>query len=165
MNTGIANESQVRKEDLEYPEKPEEFLYTVRRKLASLLLNDLHGEPVRAVDKSLSFGGWIRSVRNQTHLTESDLAAALDVSEEWIEAISSDDFLPWTINKTQMGGLLCLFRLHLDALEQFARNSRVADSHQAGSPRIAEISEPELSSWLNELRAELIGRGATDLVT
>lgn len=104
----------------------------------------------------MTLGAWIQTVRNETHLTKKDLAAALDTSEEFIEQLSSDQLRPWTIRPVLMASILCLFRLHFDGLTTLALNSsmRVAGSKDS----------PELLAWLTEVSSELTKRGCADLL-
>jgi DNA-binding XRE family transcriptional regulator len=155
MSSSPVKDAQIRTGDAEYLQNPEEFRYRVRKKLAAILLSDLHKTPARKIGSTVTLGAWITEVRAQTNLTDTDLAAALDVSEEWINQIGLDAYAPWTIDYRQMADVLCLFRLHLDALEQLALNFRKPD---AGT-----IDPAVLSSWLDSVRSELTRRGSTDL--
>jgi DNA-binding XRE family transcriptional regulator len=156
MSSSPAKDAQIKTGDVEYLQNPEEFRYRVRKKLAAILLNDLHKTPVRRIGSSLTLGAWITEVRAKTNLTDTDLAAALDVSEEWINQIGLDAYLPWTIDYRQMADLLCLFRLHLDALEQLALNSCKRDA--------GNLDRTVLPSWLDSVRSELTLRGSPDLI-
>jgi transcriptional regulator with XRE-family HTH domain len=149
-------------EDLEYPETLEEFASQVRKKLAKLLLDDLHTQPVRDVGAAGGFGSWITSIRKQAHLTERDIAVALDLPEEGIRQICSDEFLPWASTPSRMADLMILFRLHLDAITklQKSRDSQGVNVEIASTG----ISESTVPAWLCELREELLARHSEDLI-
>lgn len=155
-NTSAENEV------LEYPENPEQFALQVRKKLAALLLNRLHAQPVRDLGAVVSLGSWIASTREQAHITERDLAMALDLTEESIPQICSDQFLPWTMTPSRMADLMILFRLHFDAITKFL-NSGGAERSNTETTSNA-ISTSKVKPWLSDLREELLVRNSEDLI-
>jgi len=161
MKLNISTNAPTENEVLEYPENPEEFALQVRKKLAALLLNRLHAQPVRDLGVGVSFGSWIALTREQAHLTELDLAVGLNLPEASIPQICSDDFRPWTATPSQMADLMVLFRLHLDAVTAFV------NSHQARGSN-TEITSgstaSQVGTWLRELREELLARTSEDLI-
>jgi DNA-binding XRE family transcriptional regulator len=157
MSSSTVNDAQIKPGPVECLEDSQEFRYKVRKKLATILLNNLHKKPVREIDSALTLGAWITEVRAKTNLTDTDLAAALDASEEWINQIGLDAYLPWTIDYRQMADVLCLFRLHLGALEQLALNFCKRDA--------VNVDPTVLSAWLDSVRSELIRRGSPDLTS
>lgn len=159
MTAQVADNLPAGKQEPEYPPESHSSLYRIRRKLAGILLNRLHPRPVREVSNELTLGGWIQAVRNETHLTEKDLAAALNTSTEFIEQLSSNEFLPWSMPPILTADVLCLFRLHIHALTKLAYSSSVCRDVGRGADQPAE-----LMSWLAEVNSELTKRGSLELL-
>jgi hypothetical protein len=165
MATEIGKQVKVYDRPGEAREDDVAFAIRVRRKLAASLLKDLHQEPVRSITPGTVFGEWLRSIQVKTHLTKKDLAAALDTSPEAIVDMRADEFLPWTIPARQMTEVLCLFRLHLEGLNEFVVNSLQRSRNGRGDRLPSSSIVPlEISGWLSEVRAELTSRNQPELL-
>ena len=106
----------------------------VRRLFVRRLLLSLHPVPVRHVELPWSFGRWIEAIRNIVGLTCADVAAAIDGEADIVERIERSDILPWQLKTTDVADLICLFRIHISAVEQlFLKSEAVFIGHQTAA--------------------------------
>jgi hypothetical protein len=104
----------------------------VRRLFVHKLLSQLHPVPVRHVDSRWSFGRWLEAIRLSVGLTRGDIAAAITDDVRFIERVEQTDVAPWQLKASAVADLICLFRLHLSAVEiLFVRSDAVLRGHHA----------------------------------
>jgi hypothetical protein len=103
----------------------------VRRMFVQKLLTQLHPVPVRHVANPWSFGRWIEAIRQSVGLTRSDIALAIHDNTDFVERVERTDIAPWQLNTTSLADLVCLFRIHISAVEVlFARSAAVIHGHR-----------------------------------
>ena len=106
----------------------------IRRLFVQRLLSNLHRVPVRHIERTWSFGRWIEAIRNSVGLTRADVAAAIDGEAGFVERIEHSDILPWQVNTAAVADLICLFRVHISAVEQlFLKSEAVLKGHQTAA--------------------------------
>ena len=106
----------------------------VRRLFVRRLLLSLHPVPVRHVELPWSFGRWIEAIRKSVGLTCADVAAAIDGKADIVERVEKSDILPWQLKTTDLADLICLFRVHISAVEQlFLKSEAVFKGHQTAA--------------------------------
>ena len=106
----------------------------VRRLFVRRLLLSLHPVPVRHVELPWSFGRWIEAIRKSVGLTCADVAAAIDGKADIVERVEKSDILPWQLKTTDVADLICLFRVHISAVEQlFLKSEAVFKGHQTAA--------------------------------
>jgi hypothetical protein len=156
------------------------------------LLETLHPTPVRTVEKMWSFGRWIEAIRKSVGLDRSDVAAAIGSDVDFIDRVERSDVLPWTLKETTIADLVCLFRLHITAVEQLFLTSQAIFPGQQSTNAVARSSaldpgaraesarralDPDLAASSNRsrvaplpvaaienVRSELERRGARELL-
>lgn len=171
------------------PEKTER----VRARFVEKILSSVHCEPVQRVDKRWSFGRWIEATRESVRLTREDVATALHKDFTFVEKVEKGESLPWKCHPSDIADVVCLFRVHMDAVQQLVVNTvAVNQIHGLGSvsarSRSGLISsdrgettkraldmflahhaapatpDTDVSNWLNALRDTLQQRGADYLL-
>jgi len=102
----------------------------IRRVFVRRLLSQLHPEPVRDIERPGSFGRWIEAIRHSVGLTRADVAAAISDDADFVERVERTDVAPWTLKTSAVADLICLFRLHISAVEVlFVRSGAVIRGH------------------------------------
>jgi hypothetical protein len=157
-----------------------------RADFAKRLIASQRPELVRRFGVNTSFGGRIRSVRENLPLTVRMVAAALNWSPHYVESIESDSIPLWQREAKDVAILMDLFEIHIQAVESIlpsdkpkatrANRDRPADigitgrrttwsrditAFEPGGSR-QEFNEP--TGWLAELRKHLTERGADRLL-
>src|SRR5688572_17341766 len=89
----------------------------IRRLFVRRVLSQLHPEPVRDIERPWSFGRWIEAIRHSVGLTRADVAAAISDDAAFVECVERTDVAPWTLTTSAVADLVCLFRLHISAVE------------------------------------------------
>lgn len=102
----------------------------IRRVFVRRLLSQLHPEPVRDIERPWRFGRWIEAIRHSVGLTRADVAAAISDDADFVERVERTDVAPWTLKTSAVADLICLFRLHISAVEVlFVRSGAVIRGH------------------------------------
>jgi hypothetical protein len=153
----------------------------------------VHPDPVRNVGEQIPFGRWLESVRRTLCLEGSDIAAALGKDEQYLQRIESGEVLPWAVPASDFGNLICLVRVHIDAVVKLvqytasvdhakvgavsarSRGGRMTATRGASAKRALDLylarNAPSVelndgvTAWVAALRADLEGRGAGELLT
>lgn len=175
------------------PECSPERARRVERLFVKKLFEEIHREPVRSLAAKWPFHRWIESIRTSFRLTRDDIATALNKDHEFVERLENGEKLPWEFKANDIGDVVCLFRIHMNAVAELIGNSVSlssfrglgtvsARSHQGRMSkargdstkkaldlyvaRNAAPVEPDknVQRWLGDLRQELEGRHADDLL-
>lgn len=102
---------------LTLPEQyPEEKIRRMRSRFVECLLVEANPSPVRTLKEKLPFGRWIEAIRQKAKLTREDIAAVIGMEPAYIEQVESGDLAPQTLPGNELGALVQLFRLHVDAM-------------------------------------------------
>jgi hypothetical protein len=112
----------------------------IRRIFVRRLLEELHPTPVRTVEKIWSFGRWIEAIRKSIGLDQADVACAIEVDTDFVQRLERSDVLPWTLGTRVIADLVCLFRLHITAVEQLFATSQVIFNRQHTTNAVARSS-------------------------
>jgi hypothetical protein len=157
------------------------------------LFEEIHKEPVRTLSAKWPFHSWLESMRTSVRLTRDDIASALNQDHEFIERLENGEKLPWELQAKDIGDVVCLFRIHMNAVLELIGNSVSlagfrglgavsARSHKGRMSRARGDStkkaldlylarnatpiKPDLhvERWLGELRRELEHRRAIELL-
>jgi hypothetical protein len=116
------------------PATDSERIERIRRVFVHRLLASLHRIPVRHIEQPWSFGRWIEAIRTSVGLTRADVAVAIDGDVGFVERIEQSDILPWQLKTTAVADLICLFRVHISAVEQlFLKSEAVLKGHQTAA--------------------------------
>jgi transcriptional regulator with XRE-family HTH domain len=103
----------------------------IRRAFVHRLLSQLHPVPVRHVEDRWSFGRWIEAIRQSVGLTRADIAAAISDDAGFVERVERTDVPPWLLETRPLADLICLFRVHISAVEVlFVRSGAVVRGHE-----------------------------------
>ncbi|HKR58559.1 MAG TPA: hypothetical protein VJS64_02410 [Pyrinomonadaceae bacterium] len=132
-------------------------------------------------------------MRISFRLTRDDIATALNKDPEFVERLERGEKLPWEFKANDIGDVVCLFRIHMNAVAELIANSVSlagfrglgvvsARSHQGRMSKargesakraldlyVARNAAPvepdhDVQRWLGELRQELRDRHADDLL-
>lgn len=164
----------------------------VRARFVQKVLFAVHCDPVRRIDRKWSFGRWIEATRESVRLTRSDVGEALRKDALFIERLESGEKLPWKYSPGDVAELVCLFRVHMDAVTQLINNSVAVSQASVGTvvarsrggrmssdrgdstkraldmflAHHASPSKPDVdvTNWLDSLRETLRQRDANDLL-
>lgn len=160
---------------------------------AQKLFQEIHQEPVRSLGAKWPFHRWLESMRTSVRLTRDDIALALNKDTEFVERLENGDRPPWEFKVKDIGDVICLFRIHMNAVAELIANSVSlegfrglrtvsARSHQGRILRtrgdstkraldlyVARNASPvkpsaEVERWLADLRRELENRHIQDLL-
>jgi transcriptional regulator with XRE-family HTH domain len=102
---------------LALPEQyPEEKIRRMRSRFVECLLVEANPSPVRTLKEKLPFGRWIEAIRQKAKLTREDIAAVIGMELAYVEQVESGDLAPQTLPCNELGALVQLFRLHVDAV-------------------------------------------------
>jgi hypothetical protein len=93
-----------------------------------------------------------------------DIAAILEVPINRLEKLESNADMPWNQSASLMADVACLFRLHIQAIDALTQNSYDLARFSGELPD-KELANTQMSTWLSEVRAELVRRKADDLLT
>lgn len=164
----------------------------IEARFVEKLFGDVHREPVRTFAARWPFNRWLESMRESVRLTRDDIAAALNRDREFIERLENGDQLPWDFKPSEIGGVVCLFRVHMTAVAELIANSvavfqspsvqavarahrgrtseargrstkRALDLYVARNAPTVELGT-DINAWLEDLRKDLHGRQAQDLL-
>jgi hypothetical protein len=114
----------------------------VRRLFVQRLLAALHPVPVRHVEQPWSFGRWIEAIRLSVGLSRADVATAINDDAHLLERLEHSDVPPWQVRTSAVADLICLFRIHISAVEEmFLKSQAVVRGHQtaAAAARSSQI--------------------------
>lgn len=165
----------------------------IGRLFVKKLFEEIHREPVRTLSTKWPFHMWLESMRTSIRLTRDDIAMALNKDYEFIEHIEKGEKLPWEFQVRDIGDVVCLFRIHMNAVTELIGNSVSlagfrglgavsARSHRGRMSRargdstkraldlyVARNATPmkpdtHVERWLDELRQELENRRAQELL-
>jgi len=129
----------------------------VRRLFVQRLLAALHPVPVRHVEHPWSFGRWIEAIRLSVGLSRADVATAINDDSHLLERLEHSDVPPWQLRTSAVADLICLFRIHISAVEEmFLKSQAVVSGHQTASAAAR-------SSQLDPLSRSESARKALDL--
>lgn len=141
--------------------------------------------PVRGFGPGVSFGSWLKSVRERIPATRGMVAAAIESGPYLIERIESDEAPLWEFDHHDVAALMDIFGIHVRAVEAALRNvrppsaraerDRPADRRGVGQGRGASQNMTALepfgtrrstgpAEWLEALRHALKERGADRLL-
>lgn len=104
-------------------EYPEEKIRRMRSRFVERLLAEANPEPVRTLKEKLPFGRWLEAVRQKAKLTREDVAAVIGVEPAYVEQIETGDLAPQSLPGNELGPLVQLFRLHVDAMRHLLLTS------------------------------------------
>jgi hypothetical protein len=166
----------------------------VRAKFVARVLDAFHDTPVREIREKWPFGRWIEAVRESVRLTRADIGAAVSRSSDFIEKLENGDLPPWSFKPDEIADLVCLFRIHMNAIAQLVSYSAAVSqrrtighvSARSHSGRISEARgrsakkaldlylarnvEPspaseDINRWMEELKKSIQRRNAAYLIT
>ena len=131
-------------------------------------------------------------MRESVRLTRDDIAAALNRDREFVERLENGDQLPWDFKPSEIGDVVCLFRVHMTAVAELIANSvavfqspgvqavarahrgRMSEARGRSTKRALDLyvarNAPsvqlgtDITEWLEDLRHDLEGRQAQDLL-
>ncbi len=167
--------------------------HRIGRLFVRKLFEEIHREPVRTLSTKWPFHRWLESMRTSIRLTRDDIAIALNKDQEFIERLEKGEKLPWEFQAKDIGDVVCLFRIHINAVTELIGNSVslagfhglgavTARSHKGRMSRARGDStkraldlyvarnakpikpDPHVERWLGELRQELKNRRAQELL-
>lgn len=102
----------------------------VRALYTRKLLASLYPTPVRHVEERWSFGRWLEAARGSLGISIADVALAIDTDVISLERLERSDVPPWEFRPALVAELSCLFRVHIEALQQmFSKSAAVAHGH------------------------------------
>jgi hypothetical protein len=101
-------------------------LKRMRKQFVSKVLEDLHPEPVRKVQRGLHFGSWVELTRESARLTRDAVGEALGKDRFYVERVEGEEILPWKLTPAKAADIVILFRLHIDGLTQLLSESLAA---------------------------------------
>jgi ribosome-binding protein aMBF1 (putative translation factor) len=105
----------------------------------------------------------VRKVRIYAEASVEVLAAALNLTQDILKQLESNETVPWILPASAMAEVAEVFRLHMNAVEALTKNSHTV-ARRSGALPDPNAARQVMSSWLKEVRSELQRRGANDLV-
>ena len=93
-------------------------LNRVRALFVAKVFRAIHHQPVRHFDEKWTFGRWLEAIRESVRLTREDIADAIGKDVLFVEQLENGEVLPWECSSSDIADLVCLFRIHINAVLQ-----------------------------------------------
>lgn len=142
--------------------------------------------PARSFGPGVSFGAWIKSVRESLPLSQKMVAAAVDRDAYFVDIVEGAETPLWEVEPEAVAALMDVFGVHIQAVEDILRAERPkatraeppirsdAPGYDWGAGRTdmtaldfgrrSHRSHSGPADWLEALRAHLRVRGADRLL-
>lgn len=175
------------------PESSPEHLRRLTAKFVEKVFASIHGEPVKDLQQKWTFGRWFEAMRESVRLTRKEIATALNQDPSFVERLEAGDVVPWAFSARDIGDLVCLFRVHMNAVSDLISNSiavsqlpglgpvaarsqggRISEARGHSAKRALDLylarkagpAKPDqtVTDWMSALRSDLKRRGAKHLL-
>ena len=151
-------------------EGPPEELERARGGFAARVLRSDYERPQPRVRSGLSFGGWLRSMREGAGLSPKAVAARLKRDESFVLELESSESRPWKFPLDVIARVMVLFRVHINAVRSLAlynlanktAPSAGISTFVSGDPSSSPVL---MNMWLQDLERTLRSIGAKDLIS
>jgi hypothetical protein len=117
----------------------------MRARFVEKMFGELHREPVRQIEEKWPFGRWVEAIRESLRLTRVDIAVALRKDVTFVARLEKGETLPWHLKPQEIGDLICLLRIHMDAVLQLLTNSATASNTTGLGPVVARSRSGHMS--------------------
>jgi transcriptional regulator with XRE-family HTH domain len=151
-------------------EGPPEELERARGEFAAKVLRNEYETPLQQIKSGLSFGQWLKSIREGAGISTKAVAARLEEDETFIHGLESSESHPWDFPLDVIARVMVLFRIHINAIRSLALNALANKTaslpwaHTSIS-NDASRSSVSMNKWLHDLEQILNNLDAKDLIS